>query len=189
MQMANNIRKYWLGLLFHENETKSKIKKCFASHPSLFLVIQWTHHIPHGIFWSFLFGENDKPTSFSYYLPSGLSPTNKNYPTGETELLFCNGYRMEHYWKNPTLKMCFIAGEGESGMNGDSSTETYTLTRVKQTANGKVLYNTWSSNPVLCDNLEGWDGVGGRREAQQGGDICKLMADSHCCMGETNTPL
>ena len=85
--------------------------------------------------------------------------------------------------------MCIIAGEGESGMNGESSTETYTLTRVKQTANGKVLYNTWSSNPVLCDNLEGWDGVGGRREAQQGADICKLMADSHCCMGETNTPL
>ena len=25
---------------------------------------------------------------------------------------------------------------------------------------------------VLCDNLEGWDGVGGEKEVQQGGDIC-----------------
>ena len=25
--------------------------------------------------------------------------------------------------------------------------------------------------PGLCDNLEGWDGVGGGRKAQEGGDI------------------
>ena len=31
---------------------------------------------------------------------------------------------------------------------------------------------------VLCDNLEGWDGVGGGREVQQGGDLCVPMADS-----------
>ena len=31
---------------------------------------------------------------------------------------------------------------------------------------------------VLCDNLEGWDGVGGEKEVQQGGDICISMADS-----------
>ena len=33
-------------------------------------------------------------------------------------------------------------------------------------------------NPVLCDNLEGWDGVGGGTEIQEGGDICVPMADS-----------
>ena len=27
---------------------------------------------------------------------------------------------------------------------------------------------------MLCDKLEGWDGVGGRREVQEGGDICIL---------------
>ena len=27
--------------------------------------------------------------------------------------------------------------------------------------NGNLLYNTGSSNLVLCDNLEGWDGMGG----------------------------
>ena len=31
---------------------------------------------------------------------------------------------------------------------------------------------------VLCDNLEGWDGVGGEKEVQEGGDICMSMADS-----------
>ena len=25
---------------------------------------------------------------------------------------------------------------------------------------------------MLCDNEEGWDGVGGRRDIQEGGDIC-----------------
>ena len=30
---------------------------------------------------------------------------------------------------------------------------------------------------MLCDDLEGWDGVG-RGEAQQGGDVCLHIADS-----------
>ena len=30
----------------------------------------------------------------------------------------------------------------------------------------------------LCINLEGWDGEGDGREAQEGGDICVPMADS-----------
>ena len=31
---------------------------------------------------------------------------------------------------------------------------------------------------MLCDNLEGWDGVGGEREIQEGENICIIMADS-----------
>ena len=31
---------------------------------------------------------------------------------------------------------------------------------------------------MLCDKLEGRDGVGGGRETQEGGDICIPMADS-----------
>ena len=42
---------------------------------------------------------------------------------------------------------------------------------------------------MLCDNLEGWDGVGGKREVQEGGDICILMADSCWCMADTITIL
>ena len=32
--------------------------------------------------------------------------------------------------------------------------------------------------PELCGNLEGWDGEGGGREVQEGGDMCLPMADS-----------
>ena len=31
---------------------------------------------------------------------------------------------------------------------------------------------------MLADNLEGWGGVGGGKEVQEGGDICIAMADS-----------
>ena len=38
--------------------------------------------------------------------------------------------------------------------------ETYTLPYVKQIASGNLLYDARTSEQVLCDNLEGWDGVG-----------------------------
>ena len=41
-----------------------------------------------------------------------------------------------------------------------------------------MLHDAGSSNLVLCDNLEGWDGVGGGRELPEGGDICLPTADS-----------
>ena len=31
---------------------------------------------------------------------------------------------------------------------------------------------------MLCDNLEGWDGVGCGKEVQEGGDVCIPVADS-----------
>ena len=39
---------------------------------------------------------------------------------------------------------------------------------------------------MLYATLEGWDGVESEREVQEGGNICILMADSHCCMAEAN---
>ena len=42
---------------------------------------------------------------------------------------------------------------------------------------------------MLCDDLERWDGMGSGREAQEGGDICVLLADSHSCTAEMNTTL
>ena len=42
----------------------------------------------------------------------------------------------------------------------DSSIETYTLPYVTHIANGKLPDNPGSSiHPLLCDNLEGQDGV------------------------------
>ena len=42
---------------------------------------------------------------------------------------------------------------------------------------------------VLYDNLQGRDLGRGGREAQEGGDICIHIANSRCCMAETNTTL
>ena len=42
---------------------------------------------------------------------------------------------------------------------------------------------------MLCDDLDGQDGVGAGewRESQEGGNICILRADSCCCIAEINT--
>ena len=37
----------------------------------------------------------------------------------------------------------------------------------------------------MLSNLEGWGGEGGR-EVPEGGDTCKLRADSQCCVAETD---
>ena len=42
---------------------------------------------------------------------------------------------------------------------------------------------------MFCDNVEGWNGTGGGREVQEGGEICIPMADSLCCMAETKAIL
>ena len=42
---------------------------------------------------------------------------------------------------------------------------------------------------MLCDDLEGRAGVEGGRAVQEGGGICILMADFHCCVAETNITL
>ena len=45
------------------------------------------------------------------------------------------------------------------------------------------------ANQMLCDNLEGWDGVAGGREVQEGWYMCLPMTDLCCCMAECNTTL
>ena len=65
----------------------------------------------------------------------------------------------------------------------------YTLPYVESIAGGSLLCDARNPKPVLCDNLEGWDGEGGGREVQEGRDICIPMADSCRCMAETITIL
>ena len=57
----------------------------------------------------------------------------------------------------------------ERGMNWERSTETHKVPYVQQTDSGGWLCDSGSSNPGLCDNLEGWGGVGGESEVQGGG--------------------
>ena len=52
--------------------------------------------------------------------------------------------------------------EGERGKQWESSTETYILPYVKSIDSGNLLHSAGGSNLVFCDNLEWWDGVGGR---------------------------
>ena len=40
----------------------------------------------------------------------------------------------------------------------------HTSPRVKQITSGNLLYEAGSSDPVLRDNPEGWDGLGGGRD-------------------------
>ena len=51
------------------------------------------------------------------------------------------------------------------------------------------MYDARNPKPVLCDNLEGWEGEGGGRGVQEGGDLCIPSADSCCCMARTITIL
>ena len=44
---------------------------------------------------------------------------------------------------------------------------------------GVCYYDAGSTNPVLYDNLKGWNLVGSGREFQEEGDMCMPMADSH----------
>ena len=67
--------------------------------------------------------------------------------------------------------------------------QTYPLPYINQTASRSVLCDPGSSNRVLYDNLEGWDGVGHGREIQEGGGICIPVADSCRYMAETNPVL
>ena len=44
--------------------------------------------------------------------------------------------------------------EGERGMNGESSTDTYTPSCVRQTAGGKLLHNTGSPARRALPSIE-----------------------------------
>ena len=78
--------------------------------------------------------------------------------------------------------------EGEGGMYGDSNMEMY-ITTYKIDTQWEFAVWLRELKPGLCDNLEGWDGVGDEREVQKGGDIYIPMADSCWFMVESNTIL
>ena len=72
--------------------------------------------------------------------------------------------------------------------NWESSIGKYTFPCVKQIASGKLLYHTGSS--AWCSVTIERGGIGwreGGREVWEEGDLCIFMADSYCCMEETNT--
>ena len=72
-------------------------------------------------------------------------------------------------WRHRHRELVDTVGEGVGETNGDSSIETHTLPYIKQIASGNLLCDTGSSNLVLCDKLDGWNGVGARKEVQEEG--------------------
>ena len=57
--------------------------------------------------------------------------------------------------------------------------EVSTLPRVTQPASGDLLHGSGSSDLGLRDSLEGWDGMGGEREVQEGRDMCMSYDSAH----------
>ena len=60
-------------------------------------------------------------------------------------------------------------------MNRESSTETHILPYIKLIAGRNLLYDVGSSNPVLCEYLEGWDELGGGSFKREGTHICLCL--------------
>ena len=69
-----------------------------------------------------------------------------------------------------------VLEEGEGGMYGESNMETYT-TLCKIDSQWEFVAWLKEFKLELCGNLQGWDGKGGSRKVQKGGDMCTLMAD------------
>ena len=81
-----------------------------------------------------------------------------------------------------------VGEEGEGGMYRESNMETH-ITGCK--IDSQWEFSVWLRDfkPGLGNNLEGWDGEGGGKDVQVGGDMGKPMADSRSCLVETNTTL
>ena len=60
---------------------------------------------------------------------------------------------------------------------------------LKHMISPSSMHEAKNSKPVHWDNPEGWDGGGGMREVQDGGDTCTIVADSCQCMAKTTTIL
>ena len=81
--------------------------------------------------------------------------------------------------ENPRNSMNSMV-EGESGINEESSINTYTLACIKQIADGRFLYNT--GNPALCSvmtyrgRMRGGEWRGGSLKRP-----CIIMADLFLC--------
>ena len=80
---------------------------------------------------------------------------------------------------------CGQLGAGRVGWT-ESSIDVYTI--MCKTADGKLLHITEGGlSSVLCDELDGYDGGAEWQGGSNGGAICTLIAESHCCTAETNT--
>ena len=98
-----------------------------------------------------------------------------------------NPFTGQEWYADIENGLVYTVGEGEGGTKWERSTDIYTSPCVKQRPSGKLLYNTGSS--PQCSVMTQRGGMGSGKEVEEEGDICTLMAGSHCCIAETNTTL
>ena len=77
------------------------------------------------------------------------------------------------------------------GNSLDKFLERYKSPKLTQeeTDNQNSLISVKEIESEVKNDLAGWDGEGGGREVQEGGDICIPMADSWWCLAEANAIL
>ena len=82
-------------------------------------------------------------------------------------------------WRNRHREQPYRHGErgGEDEIYGKSNMETY-ITICKIDSQWEFAVCLRKLKQGLCINLDGWDGEGGGREDQKGGDVCIPMAYS-----------
>ena len=70
-------------------------------------------------------------------------------------------------------------GEGAGGTKKRIALTYIYMTMCKIDSYWESALQHRELSSILCDDLVGWDGGG--RQAQERGDICIVMADSHHC--------
>ena len=82
-------------------------------------------------------------------------------------------------WRNRHTEQTYGHWErgGEGEMYGERNMEAY-ITICKIDGQWEFAVCLRELKQGLCTNLEGWDGEGDGREAQEGENICIPMADS-----------
>ena len=121
------------------------------------------------------------PDCFDGYWDEGWDVHMESRKTAPMNLIAGQPRRHRHgdLWHGEGRRRC---------MNWECSMERYT-TICKVDSQWSFVVRHKKLNSMLCDKLEGWDGVEGRREVQEGRDVCIPMADSCWCVVETNTTL
>ena len=84
------------------------------------------------------------------------------------------------------ITQAFIGTTG--GVTG-TRLQQYTYTTVGKTDSQWDLQGNTGNSTQCANGLEGGCQGWGSREAQEGGDICIHIADSLCCIAETDTTL
>ena len=88
--------------------------------------------------------------------------------------------------ETPTQEKGVWTRQEAGGMNWEIGTDVCALPCAKHRARAaRCRELSW----VLCDDLDGWDGVGDGQAGQKSGDVCIHQADSLSCIAETSTTL